>query len=342
MRLKAVFQFLFLLMAPFYFLGCKQKCHDVTPIVPPPVKDNLIKGWKTVTIPYSGDLLRLDFPTSSTGYICGLGGIILKTTDEGFTFSKLKSGTTQDLYDIDFVNANIGYAGGNGNTLLKTIDGGQTWTSLSIGSITIRGIYFIDTNIGFVCGAAGSLKKTTDGGVTWITLNSGTSVNDIVQISFTDLNIGYISGRDGYIAKTTNGGQTWNQLNTGVTFTGISNLHGLCFIDNNSGFASGGNVESTESYILKTSDGGTSWLRLSPQYNGVSYTDIQFSDSLTGYAVGGYANNNSLGYIIKTSDGGITWSTIYISPSSRLFGLRLVNSGLAFAVGFNTTIVKGD
>lgn len=183
--------------------------------------------------------------------------------------------------------------------------------------------------------------KTTDGGITWTTINSGTAVDDISQIKFIDLNTGYISGLNGYLAKTVDGGQSWTPLNTGTTFIGTSNLLGLHFVNNNIGFASGGNLQENQSYILKTTDGGITWIRLSPPNNGVTYSAIQFLNSEVGYAVGGYATSSS-GYIIKTIDGGNTWSVVNSPTMGRPFGFLLINAGLGFAVGTNTLIIKGN
>lgn len=142
MKLKLFLQFSVLLVVIFHFSGCKKKCHEISPSTSSPDKDNLIKTWESITTPYSGILYRVDFLNSSIGYICGSGGLILKTTDGGTTFSQLTSGTVQDLANLDFVDVNIGYVGGNGGTLLKTINGGQSWISLSIGSNKVRGMYF--------------------------------------------------------------------------------------------------------------------------------------------------------------------------------------------------------
>jgi photosystem II stability/assembly factor-like uncharacterized protein len=337
--------FILVLGAFFSLMGCKKdKCPIVELPPPPPPPEipvvNIIDTWAPVTNSFSANLIRVDFPTTSTGYICGSGGTVLKSTDGGQSWSALTSGTTQSLYVVEFLDENTGYVGGDGNTLLKTTDGGQTWTPLTVGG-NIRGIYFFDANTGFISGGSGYLRKTTDGGQTWTTLNSGTT-NGLHTIYFINSSIGFVCGQYGYLAKTIDGGANWSMINTGVTFVGNSLLIDVYFIDNNIGYCVGGNFEGTDSYILKSINGGNTWSRLTPPSNNITYSTIRFTNQNEGYAVGGYVPTQGLGTIIKTSDGGLTWNVAYTDNSSRLFGLEVISTDKILSVGNNTSIVMGN
>lgn len=97
-------------------------------------------NWDTIsTWPRYEVYFGVNFPTSSTGYICGSSGIILKTTDSGFTWQKQRSTIEQGidtgisifLYDVVFVDSLNGWAAGEGGTILRTMNGGQTWVRQS-------------------------------------------------------------------------------------------------------------------------------------------------------------------------------------------------------------------
>ena len=75
-------------------------------------------------------LKSVQFVDQKTGWICGEGGLILKTTG-GVKLVFIRSGTTEHLTDINFYDFNTGYAVGYGGTILKTTDGGSRWISQS-------------------------------------------------------------------------------------------------------------------------------------------------------------------------------------------------------------------
>jgi photosystem II stability/assembly factor-like uncharacterized protein len=60
-------------------------------------------------LPSSEDYNCIFFTSSDTGFIIGGGGIILKTTNAGTTWSYPLSGTNKTLRSIFFTNANTGY-----------------------------------------------------------------------------------------------------------------------------------------------------------------------------------------------------------------------------------------
>jgi photosystem II stability/assembly factor-like uncharacterized protein len=139
----------------------------------------------------------------------GSYGIILKTTNEGTSWTALTSGTEEWLNSVFFTNVDTGYVAGETGTILKTTNGGATWVALTSGTTDLlSSIYFTGTNIGYAVGGndnAGTILKTYDGGTTWKNLPSGTT-NHLSSVYFTDVNTGYAAGKLGTILKTINGG----------------------------------------------------------------------------------------------------------------------------------------
>ena len=304
-----------------------------------------IVSWTPQSSTITTTLIRSSFTSELTGYVCGVGGAIYKTTDGCNSFTALTSGTTEDLYGIWFTDTNTGYAVGNASTILKTVDGGVVWTPFSWPNLEkFRMVYFVDANTGYITGGAGVLLKTTNAGASWNSLNPGTTY-DINAIFFTDLNTGYIGGINYSMFKTTDGGNTWTSIDTGTpggnVVTGF--LH-LSFVDSQTGYAIGGYNFSTgatsNSVIIKTTDGGLHWVQ-QPNPAGIRIlSDIKFLDSNIGYVTGGDINNNT-SLILKTINGGTDW-TIQPTSTNRLNGFSLLPSGVGYAFGMNGAILKGN
>jgi photosystem II stability/assembly factor-like uncharacterized protein len=87
------------------------------------------------------------------------GGLILRTTDGGATWTSQSSGTTLPLYGVSFVDANTGWA--VGYTILHTTNGGATWRNQGYGGVAVS---FLDANTGWVVGGGGTILHTTTGG----------------------------------------------------------------------------------------------------------------------------------------------------------------------------------
>ena len=136
----------------------KQECKDIVPVI-------TAKEWER-PLPALYGIFFLD---RNQGWITGMDGIIIKTTDGGQTWTKLDSGTDKPVYSI-LVKEKRGWAVGNKGTYLTSEDGGNTWSSnrSAIKSkFWLRQIAFCDENNGFVVGAMGTVAESKDGGKNW-------------------------------------------------------------------------------------------------------------------------------------------------------------------------------
>jgi hypothetical protein len=138
------------------------------------------------------------------------------------------------------------------------------------------------------------IAKTTDGGLSWDSILLPME-NAWRKIQFTDANHGYIIGGDhnaGYLLKTVDAGQTWELIDLDAE----ERPRGMHFPDNNTGFITG------PRFFKKTTDGGHTWTNV--RYQGRSYYDVNFRNSLVGYAT------SSTGVYFRTTDGGNTWDSL--------------------------------
>ena len=134
--------------------------------------------FNLVQIPANANkvLRGIYFANSTTGWVVGDGGLIIKTTNFGTTWTSQTSGTINQLNKITFIDASNGIAVGNNGTVLKTINGGSNWTSPTNGTTqNLNAVYYADALNIWACGDNGTILKSSDGGATWATETSGTA-----------------------------------------------------------------------------------------------------------------------------------------------------------------------
>jgi photosystem II stability/assembly factor-like uncharacterized protein len=147
------------------------------------------------------DIQDLCYADASTLYAVGGDEKISKSTDGGFSWSEIYSGTfTGLLLGVYFTDANYGMVGGEDGKVLKTTDGGQTWITENAGGFALlHGVYIFNQDSAYVVGTPEQVYKTIDGGNTW--------TEDIVsnynvafyKVKFTSNNMGVICGSQGTI-----------------------------------------------------------------------------------------------------------------------------------------------
>lgn len=283
--------------------------------------------WKRAQVPEGITILDVDIPAEGSAVGVGRNGRIVRSTDNGATWSVVPSALPEqaeiDLAGISFGTPTVGIATGSGATIVKTSDGGRTWTKLDAGDYGEFGFPFgkpfmLGPDFAIVAGRA--FFCTTDGGTTWI---GYPSIGDnIVDIWMFDTVNGFAVGTtdaDGQarIVSTRNGGRGWEETDF-MMWNGY--LSALCFGDSRHGYAVG-----ARGTIGRTSDGGTNWSEATSGTT-VMLWDVAFRDAFNGIAVG------DSGVILSTSDGGATWATEASGTTARLTGVTYKGS-TAIVVG---------
>lgn len=292
-------------------------------------------NWTTLSSGTTQDLLAVQFPTdATTGYVVGMRGTILKTTNGGNAWTTQGSGTTVGLTAVHFpANATTGYIVGGAGIILKTTNGGARWTRLSSGtSQNLRSAYFLDVNTGYIGGDGQTLLKTTNGGVSWTAQH--VAEGSIFAIQFPGSGqTGYaaaIAGSIGYVYKTVDGGANWVRVLTVYD----------AFLDSMQ-FPAGdqvGYVVNSDTYfrygIWKTTDGGASWNQVNQGITEAPVAVYFPTDTQTGIAVG------ERGSIFKTTDGGTLWQEGRINTVNTLRDVKFVNASTGYLVGRGGFIAK--
>lgn len=210
-------------------------------------------------------LVSVHFPSPSVGYILGNNSLLLKSTDEGISWTDISLDGNYDHQAIYFIDDETGFITGANGYILRTADGAVNWdTVTTFPGIKAGSLNFIDDATGFM----GSTKhtyylKTHDEGISWdsIPFHPIPDETKVLAVLFLDVSVGYIStstdSNYNYtyrIFKTINGGTDWSEIYN----SGLYCPYSFLFLDENTGFAMGSSVMYKD-FILRTTDGGESW-----------------------------------------------------------------------------------
>ena len=242
----------------------------------------------------------------------GENGIIMRSVDNGTTWEPILPGTIENLNDIEIQNTNAVVCGNNG-VIYYSVDAGETWTeAVSNTTQDLYDVTFINSTVGFVTGDYGTLLKTEDGGQHWTTLNLGFTFNKFNSVEAIDADNLIVVGDQGSIFLSNDGGISW--FGPSMLMYDVD-FNDVVFFNSTNGIIVGDN-----SLILQTTDGGYSWNEASKGFSGDNYdlNSVSFYDANNGITVGGD------GIEAYTTNGGATWDDI--SPSFNVvFGSKSQN-----------------
>ncbi|MBM3147567.1 MAG: hypothetical protein FJ000_06690, partial [Actinobacteria bacterium] len=181
----------------------------------------------------------------------GDSGLMLRSTDDGATWTRVGSGlTSRSLEDVDAVDRTRAWAVGERGLILRTDDGGATWTRQR-GPVTntLNGVGFGTTRSGFAVGNAGTILRTTDAGGRWV--RAGRPLRSrLVSVCAVDSRYVWIAGSRGTILRSKDGGRHWKRQKSHTR----ADLSSITFVDRRHGWAVGG-----RNILVRTTDGGRHW-----------------------------------------------------------------------------------
>lgn len=159
-------------------------------------------------------------PNSAWGFAVGNSGTILKTTDVGVTWTKLKSTTTADLHGVFFIDPAMGYAVGDSGVFLATSDSGATWERRDLGvTKNLNSIHFFFSEYsgilnGSIAGDDGTILLSTDTGNSWQLKSVPATVNFYkAKLVYGGI---YVVGDSGIVVRSTDFCNTYNLITTGI------------------------------------------------------------------------------------------------------------------------------
>lgn len=316
-------------------------------------KDNA--GWNEVESTVTIDLFRVKFMSESEGWIVGESGTILRTIDQGDTWTSASNSATDEyLYDLDFVGNTV-YVCGSEMTLLKGANNGTgfEWTNITIpgGTDFYRRVQFLSSQTGWVLETNWHrgfvrLWYSLDN-LSWAEANGIPNAEDFEakDFQFTQNQIpdgqdggklkyeGWLIGYEGdspdgtaYLYHTVNGGEDWSV----ALEDSDSYFSDIYFLDKDHGW-----IAKTWG-MLYTEDGGKNWESLDFTASGVSPDILKFTDSNNGWAVAGINNP------YHTENGGSGWQE-QVASTGKISGVAdifMINSSVGILVGDDGKIYK--
>lgn len=270
--------------------------------------------WTLQTSGVTARLRGVSAVNNRVAWASGADSTVLRTTDGGATWHKLKVTTDAlDFRDIDAVDAHTAYL-------------------LSIGN-----------------GPASRIYKTTDAGATWtLQFKSDDPKAFYDAMSFWDRNHGIVIGDsiDGQfcIMTTDNGGRTWVRVPPSALPPAMENEGAFAASGTNiavfgKSHAWIGTGAGAKARVLRTTDRGRSWkIAETPLVAGPSagIFSVAFRDAKHGVIVGGdyRKEGEAVDNLAVTNDGGVTWTLV-----KGLTGFRSVIAYVPDANTASTTLV---
>ena len=215
--------------------------------------------WERAQTPPNVPMLTsIFFTDAKTGWAVGHDTFILKSVDEGNSWTKAFSapGEQKPLMSVLFTDANTGFAVGAYGAFYATTDAGQTWISRKIndGDKHFNSIIKIKDDQLLIVGEAGSILKSGDGGKNWLAVASP------YKGSF----FGAIQAQDGSVILYGLRGRIFRSADTG--------LKSFSQIDNKSTASIMGATKLSDGALVLT---GLAGLVLISSDNGLSFTPLQ-------------------------------------------------------------------
>jgi photosystem II stability/assembly factor-like uncharacterized protein len=236
------------------------------------------------------------------------------------------SGTAKTLYSVYFISDVTGWACGDDEEIIKTTDGGNNWTQQNSNPTNyLSSIFFISESTGWAVGGnyspfLGIVLKTTNGGNAW-SIQTNSLPYQLNSVYFISPTTGWVAGDAHQILKTIDGGANWIPQTVEA-----AQYRGIFFMNENNGWAVGGEPNNTLSKILKTTDGGANWIAKTAATNNYLRA-LYFISETTGWVVG------NEGVIFKTIDGGENWETQTSGTTNGLYSIAFVNSNTGWIAG---------
>ncbi|MBL1216330.1 MAG: hypothetical protein D8M59_02425 [Planctomycetes bacterium] len=256
-------------------------------------------------LPYKWEVNFLD---DQHGWVVGPHGILIGTSDGGFTWEIVSRGIGMPIYQIEMLDDSFGLAVAENTYLVRTTDSGNNWVVQKpevtgqqfLRDETFRGVDILNERVAVAVGLGGTVFKTTDGALTWESIGypdlpEGFWAYDVECVTEQDIWVvgqDLTWGRDQSVYHTTDGGQTWTTpFNHGAIWGRVQ------FVDDQHGW-----IHGVGGILERTEDGGATWEEILIPGDPL-IEDIVYVDPMNGWIVGWW------GYYARTRDGGRTWET---------------------------------
>lgn len=142
------------------------------------------KKWFTVFDSSDFGILKsICFVNDNTGFVCGAGGNLLKTTNCGLSWNCDRI-SYEELQSISFSDQINGLICGDNGLALRTTNAGASWIQINTGIFkNLNFIKYCNVKNAIACGDDGTVISSADGGLHWIQEQKCTEnkINSVVR-----------------------------------------------------------------------------------------------------------------------------------------------------------------
>ncbi len=301
--------------------------------------------------------IGIDWVDPLTGYICGQGGKVIKTSDGGVSWIDISLTTTnytvvgggfatprtQTYRSIIALDANTAIMSSQNNgCIMRTTNSGASWYAsgnqgFGIPQMSTWQMARSGQDTIIVAGGQARIAKSTDRGLTWTTQqNYSTSSINIFQYIAVNVIPGnarkyVLMGQAGLMNITNNGGQAW--LDNYASLGGYNgtcgpgnnakNLFGVSFVNANYGM-----VVGAHGTLATTNDGGATWddKSIAALDNSSCSPDFIYSVK-TPSLLNSYICTSNYGRIMKSTDFGFNWTTqLDLVGTDGFYGMDFIDN----------------
>lgn len=280
--------------------------------------------WREVPTGTSENLNKIEI-VNDIAFCVGDNGTVLKSTDEGESWTSISTSATGNINAIKFVNSTTGFFTTSDGYIFKTSNSGNSWTGTEIHTGGINGIDFLTSSIGIAVGDNGFIFRTTNGGSSWSSLGS-ISVFTITGVAAITESIAVAVGTQGSYLVSEDGGENWTykSIATTVAFSKVEKTSNTTAI----AVGSGGHIAEFSTTSLTLSNAN----KIDTEDDWIKDIFVRDFDGVSRPVVVGFASS------IYVLNGG--WKTWDIDSVNNLNGLHFYNDTIGITCGFNGKIYK--
>lgn len=250
-------------------------------------------AWRLVPTGTTVHLRALAAVSASVAWVGGTGGTVLRTTDGGVTWTRVRppGSIGLDVGDVEATSADhavvLTSGEGSDSRIYVTDDGGRSWAvSFLNGEPTAfyDCLTFSSATRGYAVsdpvGGTFRILETLDGGRSWSPLDTsrmppsrpnefGVAASGSCLSAGADGSVHFVSGGDegGRVFTSRDRGRTWSVTDTRVTGGAAAGLFSVAFRGSRTGIAVGGDLSNPTGARVNavwSGDGGTTWIAPSP------------------------------------------------------------------------------
>ncbi|HEX5146185.1 MAG TPA: hypothetical protein VFV85_04115, partial [Conexibacter sp.] len=268
------------------------------------------RSWTTGTVPTTGALLDVAFPSTTLGYALDRDGGLFRTDDGGDSWKPLGTGSTRRpralLAPDEQTVLVVGPVG-----VRRSTDAGEDFAEVRARAVLHAQLGGVTRTAGGAIFAWGpkAVVRSDDGGRSWTALpRPGASGALVAQVAFSSARAGLLRDAAGRIFRTLDAGRRWTRLDAvgtaGVTGMAVRSSRSFELIARDFGGHAGG-------WLLRTLDGGQTW---QPQFVGaapIAPTGLVSASGGVDYVLAGSAQ------LLFSRTGGVAGTPSQLTLSTR-------------------------